>query len=148
VQQGKGKETMNMSLRQFLLRGNGIVVSIPNAKFERVERGEEPLKEFAGKRVRWLTVTVELKDRKPCRVLRYHASYLWLDARGFVRQRRQDEYERLKMEVAFPSRGEEAAASNAKALAMLERLRPEWEWRPTEEVKEDVEALLWPRGKP
>lgn len=138
---------MNYGHRKFLLLDDGTIVRISNDKWFRAYRGDEPLPEYAGKRVRSLSLHLELKDRKPIRVdPRYDAIYLWFDAQGYVDQDKGRELQRLRLDLAFSPPTDEATL--AAKEAELEELTKVFEWEATAEEKRAIEKLIWPKGKP
>lgn len=140
---------MSVSHREFLFREDGTVVRIPNPKMWEVYCGRQPLKEFAGKKVRWLSVLVELKDRKPIRIFRPSATMLYFDRRGFMRKDKEREHRQSRRDAGFSWEGTPGRAKETEAQRKArERLQPEWEWEPTPEEKAAVEKLIWPKGKP
>lgn len=140
---------MSVGFRQFLFREDGTVVRIPNSVFSAVNRGKARLKEFANTRVRRFSIIVELKDRKPYRIIRSSGCYVFFDRRGYLRDDKEQERMVLVLQAGNRSDGAGEKAEGSSDSERKARERPkELEWEPTPAEIAAVETLLWPRGKP
>ncbi len=82
-----GSETtvsMSYSIRTYILGPDDTIYRLASAKFSRMVDDPESqrLERFAGQRVRMAEVTVEVRDRAPCAVVRLVYEMLGFDADG------------------------------------------------------------------
>ena len=77
---------MATGLRVFLVNDDDSLKRFPLARFERLFQGhpEERLPEYAGKRVRYALVIVDLVNRKPFEILRIQYPILTFDSEGKI----------------------------------------------------------------
>jgi hypothetical protein len=75
---------MSYSIRTVILEPDDTLYRLASAKFSRMVDDPESqrLERFAGQRVRMVEVTVELRDRAPCAVVRLVYEMLGFDADG------------------------------------------------------------------
>ncbi|MCG6881098.1 MAG: hypothetical protein LJE96_18405 [Deltaproteobacteria bacterium] len=74
------------SIRHFIIDKNDQIFKISQAKFNRMltHNSEEKFPSFAGLRLRYAEIAIELKDRKPHSVIRSIFSHLSFDSDGFL----------------------------------------------------------------
>lgn len=79
-------EKMGTGLRVFLGNDDSSLKRFPLARFERLFQGhpEERLPEYAGKRVRYALVIVDLVNRKPFEILGIQYPILTFDSEGKI----------------------------------------------------------------
>ena len=78
--------TMGTTLRIFIVNDDDSLQRIALAKYERM-RDRDPrgrLPEYAGKRIRYALVFVDLENRQPVEILRVQYSYLYFDDEGLI----------------------------------------------------------------
>ena len=94
---------------------------------------DERLPEYANKRVRYVEVAVELKQRKAIDVLRILYLILPLDSEGRVDPAEQDKERRLGIEMILPilDRGSKQVVE-AGHLFARKRFDNEYRWKPTQ----------------
>ena len=138
---------MNLHWRSFLFRDDGTILALTGPQFFDVYTGKEALKEFAGKSVRWLYLTVELEDKKPPRISRYEATRMVFDDRGFMRKEKDREYRSLLLDAGILSPGKQPPPPRtAQEREAQERLKLEWTWEFTPADWAAVRKLLRPKG--
>jgi glutamine cyclotransferase len=74
------------SVRHFIIDKNDQIFKISQAKFDRMltHNSEEKIPSFAGLRLRYAEIAIELRNRKPDSVVRSIFSYLSIDSDGFL----------------------------------------------------------------
>lgn len=93
---------MVTSTRYILVDQNDEVIRLRNSLFERLWKQSQDavLARFAGDRVRWAEVIVEIQERKPVSILRVVFGYLYFDQEGRLDRDRINQDNVLKMEAA------------------------------------------------
>jgi len=129
---------MSVTVRIFLVNDDGSVQRFPLARFERlIERDpKERLPQYAGKRVRYVEVALELEQKKPVSVLRLLYLILPLDSEGRVDAAEQEKERRLGIEMMPPilDRGSKQVVE-AGHLFAKKRFDNEYRWTPTPEIE-------------
>ena len=95
---------MGISLRVFLFDDSDTIERLPLTRYERLLRRhpEEYLPQYAGQRVRFAEVAVELKERKPVQILRVVYGILPFDSEGRIDAAEQEKEMRLFAEMMPP----------------------------------------------
>ena len=75
---------MGVGTRIFLDNDDDSLKRIPLAKLERLRKGEEYLPEYAGKRMRYAFVVMDMQNRKPIGIYIIQYSYLSFDSKGRI----------------------------------------------------------------
>jgi hypothetical protein len=77
---------MGIGTRIFFINDDDTIHRFPLTKFERLRRGdpEERLKQYAGRRVRYALVVLEVENRKPVEIIMVQHSYLPFDSEGRI----------------------------------------------------------------
>ena len=75
---------MGIAFRFFIIGENDELMRISYARYKRLSAGKprDRMPEFAGRRIRWAQIAVEMEDRKPLRVVWTFFGYLPFDQRG------------------------------------------------------------------
>jgi len=83
---------MGLGYRIFLIDDNDSLYRLSNANFERLNRGEagECLPQYAGKRVRYAMVVLEVAGRKPLSIVRIEYYLMPFDAEGRIDRTEQE----------------------------------------------------------
>ena len=126
---------MGTTIWIFFVNDDDSIERFSLARFERlIERDpDERLPEYANKRVRYVEVAVELKQRKAIDVLRILYLILPLDSEGRVDPAEQDKERRLGIEMILPilDRGSKQVVE-AGHLFARKRFDNEYRWKPTQ----------------
>ena len=96
---------MDITVRIFFVNDDDSIQRFPLARFERLmERDpKERLPKYAGKRVRYVKVALELKQRKPVGILQILYLILPFDSEGRVDAAEQERERRLGVEMMPPT---------------------------------------------
>ena len=125
---------MGEAFRVFLVGDDDSLRRLSLRLYERMlkEDPKESIPEFAGKRLRYALVFLELFDRKPVEVIQIQYSYLSFDAEGKIDQSEFEKQARLSMEVvdssnSKPQTGKIIFAGHRFAE---KRIRDHYHWTP------------------
>ena len=142
---------MGLSLRLFLVSDDNSLQQLPLVRYDRLIRRDprECFPQYAGKRVRYALVVVDLIDRKPVRIV--HTQYFWLpfDSRGRIDRKAQEKEARLAMEILPPltPKEDQRRVVNARHLFAKKRYDDDYKWRPAPEIQDAiVDAIFGKSG--
>ena len=129
---------MGTTIWIFFVNDDNSIQRFPLARFERlIDRDpKERLPQYAGKRVRYVEVALELEQRKPVGILRILYLVLPFDSEGRVDVAEQEKERRLGIEMMPPilDRGSKQVVE-AQHLFAKKRFDYEYRWEPTQEIE-------------
>jgi len=138
---------MGLSIRIFIVDEDDSLHRLALARYERLLRDDpdESIKEYAGMRVRYALIVVDLVNRKPVEVV--HAEFSWLsfDSKGRLDRSEKEKEARLAMESIPPLLGEEDSERlvNARHRFVKKRYDREYRWKPTSEIEAAIFAAIF-----
>ena len=138
---------MGTGLKIFLINDDDSLQRFPLARFERlIDRDpKERLPQYAGKRVRYTLVIVDLVNRKPVEILRIQYSILTFDSEGKIDPTELEKEIRLGVDMV--PIGITAPTSrkvvDAEHHFLQKRYENRYLWRPTPEIEEAIEKALF-----
>ena len=79
---------MGLSIRVFIVEDDDSIKRLPLAQYERLLKRDpnESLPKYAGRRIRYTLIVVDLVNRKPIEVLRDEYAYLDFDQKGRLKE--------------------------------------------------------------
>lgn len=134
---------MGLAVRVFLVEDDGYLRRLPLARYERLLRGEAEafLPQYAGKRVRYALVVVELVDRKPIEIRHLEYSWLSFDSEGRLDRSEQRKEARLAIEVIPPVSGEESLqVIDARHRFARKSYDDRYKWQPSPDIQAAIIA--------
>jgi hypothetical protein len=134
---------MGLAVRVFLVEDDGYLRRLPLARYERLLRGEAEgsLPQYAGKRVRYSLVVVELVDRKPIEIRHVEYSWLSFDSEGRLDRSEQRQEARLAIEVLPPVAGEESSqVIDARHRFARKSYDDRYKWQPSPDIQAAIIA--------
>lgn len=138
---------MGISLRIFLVDDDHSIRRLPLTRYERLIRRDtqERLPEYAGKRVRYAEVAVELAQRKPVGILRMQYFFLLFDSEGRVDAAQQEKERRLAMELlpSFGVGGQSGRIIEARHHFAKKRYDNEYRWTPTAGIEKAIVRAIF-----
>ncbi len=130
---------MGLTLRIFLVDNDDSIQRLALARYERLLRPDpdECLPQYAGKRVRYALVVVDLAKRKPLEIQRIQYSMLSFDSIGRIDRAEQEKEARLAMQVQPPLTiyGDSRQVIEARHRFAKKRYDNEYKWEPTPEIE-------------
>jgi len=138
---------MGVSLRIFLVNDDDTIKRFPLTRYERLMHGDpgECVPEYAGKRVRYAEVALEVADRKPVRILRMQYFIMSFDSRGRIDVSERQKEKRLAMDLLPPVdvNTQSKQVIDATHRFAKKRYDNEYRWIPSPEIEaEIVRAVL------
>ena len=133
---------MGIGIRIFVVNDDDSIKRFPVSRFEKVIRRDPKviLSHYAGMRVRFIEVALELKKRKPVQILRIQPFVLSFDLEGLVDESEQEQERRLIAEVIFtPSiKKEPSNVIDAQHRFAKKHLDQKYRWTPTVEIEKAI----------
>ena len=138
---------MGLSYRILLFDDNDSCHRLSNARFNRLIRGEqgECLAEYAGNRLRYAMVILEMAGRKPLSIVQIDYNLMPLDAEGRIVREEQEKGLHLVSEFTSPFTKEESAGKmiDARGRFAKKRYEQEYKWKPTPEIEKAIVAVVF-----
>ena len=128
---------MGLSLRIFIVEDDDTIHRLPLAKYDRLleHDSNESLPRYAGNRVRYALVVVNLYNRKPIEILKFQYSYLSFDAKGRLDPDIAQQEARLAFDVLGPYGDKNGNVIEARHLFAKKRFRDKYTWTASPEVE-------------
>ena len=142
-QDNRETQFMGLAIRVFLVEDDGYLRRLPLAGYERLLRGEAEgrLPQYAGKRVRYALVVVDLVDRKPIEIRHVEYSWLSFDTAGRLDRSEQEKEVRLAIEVLHPVSGEESLQLiDARHRFARKSYHDRYKWKPSSDIQAAIIA--------
>lgn len=142
---------MGIGLRVFLVNDDDSLQRLSLARYERLHRRdpEERLPKYAGSRVRYALVMLEVADRKPLEILRIQYSFLLFDSEGRIDESKRGREAKLAMEM-LPSLAQKQARPHvidARHRFAKKRFDDEYKWTPTPEIEAAIVEALFRKNR-
>jgi hypothetical protein len=141
---------MGLSLRIFLVEDDDSLHRLPLARYERLLRGKagERISQYAGKRIRYALVVVDLLDRRPVEIVHTEFSWLSLDSEGRLDRSGQEDEIRLAMQSISSVLEEDDSEQvvDARHRFAKKRYDHEYRWKPSRAIKAAIAAAIFPQG--
>ena len=130
---------MGTGIRIFFVRDDGSLKRFPVARFERLTNHDpkECVPEYAGKRVRYALISLDLENRKPVGILGVGYHILTFDHEGKIDDTEIDREMRLwvdQMPVGLTRRTTPKVV-DAEHRFLQRRYRHRYNWEPTPEIE-------------
>lgn len=133
---------MGIGLRIFLVDDDDSIKRFPLTRFEKLIWRDPKVKltQYAGKRVRFIEVALELKQRKPVQIIRFQPFVLSFDSEGLIDEAEKEKERRLIAEViSAPIRKREPGnVIDAHHRFAKKHVEHRYRWTPTVEIEKAV----------
>ncbi len=95
---------MGLSTKIFIVNDDDTIEPFPLTRYERLLRRDPEFKipKYAGRRIRYVSVVVDLKDRKPETILNIQYFYLAFDTKGRLDVDEREKKARLALDMQPP----------------------------------------------
>jgi hypothetical protein len=133
---------MGLGTRVFLINDKDALQRLSLAKFERLLRGDhqERLLQYAGKRIRYALVILEVENRKPVGIIMIQYSYLTLDADGKLDAAEREKEAILAIEIVPPVLSGEHSKRfiDARHRFAKKRYDHRYKWKPSPQMEAGI----------
>ena len=138
---------MGISLRIFIVNADDSIQPLALARYDRLfERdSSELIPSYAGKRVRYTLVVVNLLNREPVEILRIQYSYLSFDSAGRIDPAYIEEETRLGFDILPPilKKPNTQPIIDARHRFAQKRFDRQYKWEPTPEIESAIINLIF-----
>jgi len=142
---------MGIGIRVLLVDDDDFIKRLPLTRYERLVRRDpnEQLLQYAGKRIRFAEVAVELEDRKPVQIVRVVYGILPFDSEGMVDAAEYEKEMRLSAEMMPPILADRSSPKivNAKHKFARKRFNDQFRWEPTPQIEKSIVEVIFVKGR-
>ena len=142
---------MGISIRVLLVDDEDSLKRLPLTRYERLIRGNpnERLPQYAGKRVRFAEVAVELEERKPVQIIRAVYGILPFDSEGRIDAAEYEKEMRLSAEMMPPILADRSSPKivDAKHKFAKKRFVDQFRWEPTPQIDKSIVEAIFVKGR-
>ena len=129
---------MGLSIRIFIIEDDDTIKRLPLACYERLRKRDpdERLSKYAGKRVRYALIVVDLVNRRPIEIVRDEFAFLDFDAEGRFKEPEhgKEESSALDMLDFFSLEQQDKRVIDARHKFARKRYFDKNRWEPTDEI--------------
>jgi transposase len=130
--------TMGLSIRIFIVEEDNTIKRLPLARYERLlnRDPDERLSRYAGQRVRYALIVVNLVNRKPIEVVKDEYAYLNFDEKGRIiePELKNEEISAFDMlDFSFLEQ-QDKRVIDARHKFAKKRYFDKYRWEPTDEI--------------
>jgi len=131
---------MGLSIRIFIVEDDDTVKRLPLARYERLlnRDPDERLSKYAGKRVRYALIVVNLVNRRPIEVVRDEYAYLDFDKEGRFKEPVYEEVESSALDMldvlSLEEQKKDRRVIDARHKFASKRYFDKNRWQPTDEI--------------
>ncbi len=133
---------MGTGLRVFLVNDDDSLKRLSVAKFERLfqHNPEECLPQYAGKRVRYVLVIVDLVNREPVEIIGIQYAILTFDSEGKIDAAELEKEMRLGVNMVPIGTSEDISRKvvDVEHRFLQKRYENRYLWKPTPEIEEAI----------
>jgi len=138
---------MGIGSRVFLIKDDDSLERLSLSRYERLLRNDpaECFPQYAGKRMRYVLVVLEMRHRKPVAIHRIECSFLRFDSEGRLDIKERERAARMAVELFPPLPDEEQPPQliDARHRFARKRYANEYLWRPSAEIQTAIfEAIF------
>lgn len=139
---------MGLGTRIFLVNDEGFLKRFPLAKFERLRKGEECLPQYAGQRIPYVFIVLEVQNRKPIGIYKIQYSYLPFDSKGQIDAAEREAATMLAVNMVPPLPSEQGIGGVIRAQHKFAKKRYEklYRWTPTPEIEAAIMKVVFDKG--
>jgi hypothetical protein len=142
---------MGIGLRIFFINEDESLQPLAMAKYNRLLRRDpkECLTRYAGKRVRYALVVVDLADRKPVEILQIQYAILKFDSEGRIDVNEQEREWLLAVEVLPPYTDAQPSSQviDARHHFAKKRYDNEYKWVPSPEIEAAIRKAIFDKNQ-
>ena len=129
---------MGLSIRIFIIEDDDTIKRLPLACYERLRKRDpdERLSKYAGKRVRYALIVVDLVNRRPIEIVRDEFAFLDFDEEGRFKEPEhgKEESSALDMLDFFSLEQQDKRVIDARHKFARKRYFDKNRWEPTDEI--------------
>jgi transposase len=129
---------MGLSIRIFIVEEDDTIKRLPLTHFERLHKHDpdERLLKYAGQRVRYALIVVDLVNRRPVEIVKDEFGFLFFDDEGRLEASEHGKAESLAFDMLTPLFSDQTNSRviNARHKFAKKRYFDKYSWSPTDEI--------------
>ncbi|MGD9193903.1 MAG: hypothetical protein PVH58_18430 [Desulfobacterales bacterium] len=129
---------MGLSIRVFIVEDDNTIKRLPMIRFERLLNRDpnEKLSKYAGKRVRYALIVVDLVNRRPIEIVKDEFAYLNFDDEGRLELSEHEQAESLAFDMLnfFSLKQKDKRVIDARHKFAKKRYFDKYRWEPSDEI--------------
>ena len=129
---------MGLSIRIFIVEDDDTIKRLPLACYERLHKrdADERLSKYAGKRVRYALIVVDLVNRRPIEIIRDEFGFLEFDDEGRLKVSEHEKMESLAFDMLAPLFSDQTNSRviDARHKFAQKSYFDKYSWTPTDEI--------------
>ncbi len=141
---------MGLGYRFFIIEKDHSLRRVPFVRYNRLlkREPEETFAKYAGKRIRYALVVLELSNRKPVKIVESQYAVLTLDENGRIDAEEFDQELRLGIQMVTPldSNRNHSNVIDAKHRFAMKRFQNRYLWKPTRGIKAAIAKAIFSDG--
>jgi len=142
---------MGVSVRIFLIEEDDSVHKLSHAAFERLIRQDpkECLPKYAGQKVRYALIAVQMKNRKPVDILHTEESFFNFDSNGRLDFSDRNEMIELVYDSLPPigNNRHNKKILDAKHHFAKKKYKRKFTWKPTPQIAETIVRMIFGKSR-
>ena len=138
---------MGLGTRIFIVRADDSLQRLTLKRYNRLIKGypDEGLMQYAGKRIRYALIALEMINRKPAEILMAEYSFLAFDSKGRLDAGEREKAARLAMDTLEPISPGKSSGSiiDAKHRFAKKRFDDRYIWKPSPEIETAIQKAVF-----
>jgi len=140
-------QIMGLGTRIFIVKEDDSLQRLTLKRYNRLIRGhpDEGLMQYAGKRIRYALILIEMIDRKPVEILMTEYSFLAFDSKGRLDASEREKAARLAMDTLEPIAPEQKSGKviDVKHRFAKKKFDDRYLWKPTAEIETAIQRAIF-----
>ena len=138
---------MGLSIRIFIVEEDDTIKRFPLARYERLHKRDpdERFLKYAGKRVRYALIVVDLVNRRPIEIVKDEFGFLFFDDEGRLKVSEHGKEESLALDMLDPLFSDQTNSRviDARHKFAKKRYFDKFSWTPTDEIVAGIAAAVF-----
>ena len=138
---------MGLGTRIFIVRADDSLQRLTLKRYNRLIKGypDEGLMQYAGKRIRYALIVLEMINRKPAEILMAEYSFLAFDSKGRLNAGEREKAARLAMDTLEPILPDKKPEQliDAKHKFAKKRFDDRYIWKPTPDIETAIQRAIF-----
>jgi hypothetical protein len=138
---------MGLGTRIFIVKEDDSLKRLSLKRYNRLIKGhpDEELKRYAGKRIRYALIVLEMINRKPVDILMTEYSFLTFDSKGRLDVSEREKAAQLVMDTLEPITLEQKSDKVIDVKHIFDRKRFDdlYLWKPTPEIETAIQSAIF-----
>ena len=138
---------MGLGTRIFIVKEDDSLQRLSLKRYNRLIKGhpDEGLMQYAGKRIRYALIVLEMINRKPVEILMTEYSFLTFDSKGRLDASEREKAARLAMDTleSFAPKQKSGKIIDVKHRFAKKRFDDRYLWKPAPEIETAIQRAIF-----